>query len=125
MATTGTADLAIEEVTVQGGGDIQPQIAGLGPVTSVFALAGTSAAVAKKLNITGFNFTTATPAVVMLHPRQSDNVDHNFPDQFAVQVIRTTATSILCLIRRLDVAAGWGQNLRLDIWVVDQFHNSV
>ena len=39
--------------------------------------------------------------------------------EFAVQVISTSATELLVLIRRLDTNAGWGQELRLDIFIVD------
>jgi hypothetical protein len=58
-----------------------------------------------------------------VQPRQSDNPDHYWGDEFAVQVISMTSTSVLCLIRRLDATSGWGQNLRLDLVIVDQSHN--
>lgn len=122
MATTGTADIAIEEVAVQDVGT-EVFVSGLGNVTATSGLARSSSAVAKKIRFTGLHFTTPTPAVVMLQPRQSDNQDNNFPDQFAVQVISTTATTILCLITRLDQATGWGQDLRIDIWAVDEVRN--
>jgi hypothetical protein len=67
----------------------------------------------------GFNLTTDRPRVVLVQPRQGDNQDFNFPDQFAVQVITTSRTRILCAVRRIDSDAGWGQNLRLDLFVVD------
>lgn len=118
-----TADVAIEEGAIQGGDGIQPQVPGLGPVTSGHVLTGSSSVVSRKFRVTALHLATATPAVVVLQPRQSENQDNNFPDQFAVQVIRTTATDILFLIRRVDQETGWGQNLRIDVLVVDQFHN--
>jgi hypothetical protein len=121
---TAAADMKLteEEVSVQGETH-QVQVPGLGNVVSTFAFAGSSNTQAKKLNITGLHLTSATPSVVIVQPRQSDNQDHNWGDEFAVQVISTTNTSVLCLIRRLDGASGWGQNLRLDLLIVDQTNN--
>jgi hypothetical protein len=60
----------------------------------------------------------------LTQPRQNDNVEQGFPDQFVVQIIETSTTSILVRIRRIDVSdgsneTGWGQDLRLDIFIVD------
>jgi hypothetical protein len=74
----------------------------------------------KKLNITPFNppFATPTPFTIVFQSRQTDNVDHDWPDQFAVQVIQTTQNSILVRIRRLDSpGSGWGQQLGLNLIV--------
>jgi hypothetical protein len=122
MTTSADIKLTEEEVSVQGVTH-QVQVPGLGNVVSTFALAGSSNTQVKKLNITGLHLTSATPSVVIVQPRQSDNQDHNWGDEFAVQVISTTSTSVLCLIRRVDAASGWGQNLRLDLVIVDQTHN--
>jgi hypothetical protein len=74
----------------------------------------------KKLNITPFSppFATSTPFTIVFQSRQTDNVDHNWPDQFAIQVIQTTQNSILVRIRRLDLPGnGWGQQLGLNLIV--------
>jgi hypothetical protein len=91
----------------------------LGNVVATFCIAGPSPAPQLLLTITGLNLRTATPAVVLLQPRQAVSQDFGFPDQFAVQVIDTSATQILARIRRLDSDTGWGQELRLDIFIVD------
>ncbi len=76
-----------------------------------------------RFTITGLNLTTNTPAVVIIQPRQGDNQEFSFPDEFAVQVIRTTPSSVLCRILRIDANSGWGQNLRLDLFIVDRVVN--
>ena len=94
-------------------------IPGLGNVVATFCIAGPSATRQLLLTITGLNLRTATPAVVLIQPRQSVSQDFGFPDQFAVQVIDTSATQLLVRIQRLDCDSGWGQELRLDIFIVD------
>jgi hypothetical protein len=94
-------------------------IPGLGNVMASFCVAGPSATQQLLLTITGLNLRTATPAVVLIQPRQSVSRDFGFPDQFAVQVIDTSATQLLVRIQRLDCGSGWGQELRLDIFIVD------
>jgi hypothetical protein len=98
-------------------------IPGLGNVVATFCVAGSSPTQQLLLTITGLNLRTATPAVVLLQPRQSVNLDFGFPDQFAVQVIDTSATQLLVRILRLDSNSGWGQELRLDIFIVDSVIN--
>jgi hypothetical protein len=98
-------------------------IPGLGNVTATFTVPGSSATNSRKVRITGLRLTTDRPAVVLVQPRQNDNQDFNFSDQFAVQVITTARDNILCLVRRLDSNSGWGQNLRLDLFVADQVVN--
>lgn len=103
-------------------------VPGLGNVTSTFVDVGSNGQDADiLLTITGLNFTTSLPATVLLQPRQNANEDFGFPDQFAVQVISTDFQSILCRIRRIDPGSdsphGWGQDLRLDILVVDFVNN--
>lgn len=94
-------------------------IPGLGNVVATFCIAGPSETPQLLLTITGLNLRTATPAVVLIQPRQSVSRDFGFPDQFAVQVIDTSATELLARIQRLDSNSGWGQELRLDIFIVD------
>jgi len=94
-------------------------VPGLGNVTAGFVIAGSSSTQGLRLTITGLNLTTNTPAVVLLQPRQSANQDFGFPDEFAVQVIDTSATQLLVRIERLDSNSGWGQELRLDVFIID------
>jgi hypothetical protein len=95
----------------------------LGNVVATFCIAGPSATQQLLLTITGLNLRTATPAVVLLQPRQSVSQDFGFPDQFSVQVIDTSATQLLVRIQRLDSDSGWGQELRLDIFIMDSMIN--
>jgi hypothetical protein len=69
--------------------------------------------------IQGLNLTTATPTVVLVQTRQSVNQNQGFSDEFVTQVITTSKTQIQVLVRRVDVASGWGQHLRLDLLIVD------
>ncbi len=69
--------------------------------------------------VKGLSLTTSTPAVVLVQPRQAVNQNMGWPDQYAVQVITTSKTEIQVLVRRLDLDSGWGQNLRLDFFIVD------
>jgi hypothetical protein len=69
--------------------------------------------------VQGLNLTTNTPSVVLVQPRQSVNQSLGWSDEFAVQVITTSATEIQVLVRRLDMNTGWGQNLRLDFFIID------
>jgi hypothetical protein len=98
-------------------------VPGLGNVVATFCIAGSSSTQELTLTITGLDLTTDTPAVVLLQPRQSANEDVGFPDEFAVQVIDTSATQLVVRIMRLDSASGWGQDLRLDIFIVDSVIN--
>ena len=94
-------------------------VPGLGNVTAGFCIAGSSSTQDLLLTITGLDLTTDTPAVVLLQSRQSANQDFGFPDEFAVQVIDTSATELLVRIQRLDSNSGWGQELRLDVFIID------
>jgi len=98
-------------------------VPGLGNVVATYCLAGSSTTQELTLTIAGFSLTTDTPAVVLIQPRQSVDQDFGFPDEFAVQVIDTSATQIVVRIRRLDSNSGWGQDLRLDIFIVDSVIN--
>jgi hypothetical protein len=94
-------------------------VPGLGNVTFEGFSVGPSNTNNRKYLLGGFNFTTDRPRVVLVQPRQGDNQDLNFPDQFSVQVITTSRNNIMCAVRRIDSDSGWGQNLRLDLFVVD------
>jgi hypothetical protein len=90
-----------------------------GNVVAAFCIVGPSHTQQLLLTITGLNLRTATPVVVLLQPRQSVSQDFGFPDQFSIQVIDTSVTQLLVRIQRVDCGAGWGQELRLDILIVD------
>jgi hypothetical protein len=98
-------------------------IPGVGNITATAYLPGPSSTNNRKYRLTGLHLTTSLPAVVQVQPRQGDNRDFGFGDQFAVQVITTAPDSIVVVVRRLDTDGGWGQNLRLDLFVVDPFLN--
>ena len=74
------------------------------------------------LTSTGWNLGASSPYSVQVQTRQaSNNPTSGFPDQFSVQVLSTTSTSIKVRIRRMDDgvgSSGWGQNLRLDFMVI-------
>jgi hypothetical protein len=97
-------------------------VLGLGNVIATFCIAGSSPTQDLLLTITGLNLTTDTPAVVLLQPR-SVKQDFGFSDEFAVRVIDTSATELVVRIQRLDLNSGWGQDLRLDIFIVDSVSN--
>ncbi len=75
------------------------------------------------IKCTGWNFSTPRPGTVICQARQEENVDHDWPDQFAVQVVETGTDFVKIRIRRIDKCAdespGWAQNLRIDITVND------
>jgi hypothetical protein len=99
-------------------------VPGLGNVVATFCvIPGPVSTDELTLTIAGLNLTTDTPAVVLLQPRQAANQDFGFPDEFAVQVIDTSAVELVVRIMRLDGNVGWGQDLRLDIFIVDSVAN--
>ena len=75
------------------------------------------------IKCTGWDFSTPKPGTVICQARQEENVDHDWPDQFAVQVVETGKDFIKIRVRRIDKCAdespGWAQNLRIDIIVND------
>ena len=97
-------------------------VLGLGNVVATFCIAGSSPTQDLLLTITGLNLTTNTPTVVLLQPR-SVNQDFGYSDEFTVRVIDTSATELAVRIQRLDLNSGWGQDLRLDIFIVDSVSN--
>jgi hypothetical protein len=98
-------------------------VPGLGNVVATFCIAGSSSTQDLLLTMTGLNLTTDTPAAVLIQTRQSLNQNFGFTDEFAVQVIDTSETEILVRIHRLDQNSGWGQDLRLDLFIVDSVVN--
>jgi hypothetical protein len=98
-------------------------VPGLGRVVNTFAIVGPSATNEQTLTITGFQLSTANPATVLLQPRQSTNRDLGYHDVFAIQVVETAVDHIKIHIKRLDSAEGWGQNLRVDILIIEQTNN--
>ncbi len=72
---------------------------------------------------TGWNFRTSRPGTVICQTRQTENVDHDWPDQFVIQVVETGKDFVKIRIRRIDKCAdespGWAQCLRVDIIVND------
>lgn len=90
-----------------------------GHATIGFAVLGPSNAAGLRFTVTGLNLNTSTPRVVALHPRQSDNNEHNWSDEFVVQVIQTAANHILGRVLRVDSNSGWGQQLRLDFLIIE------
>jgi hypothetical protein len=95
-------------------------VPGLGNVTPVLVRVGPSTTRGFRLTITGLQFNSTYPPVVLLAARQgpNENQELNFPDEFSIQVIRTTQSTVLCRIFRVDGDAGWGQNLHLSGLVV-------
>jgi hypothetical protein len=65
-------------------------------------------------------FQVPRPHVIQLQARQGDNNVFGFPDQFALMVIETAIDFIRFRIRRVDApGSGWGQNLMIDVLVID------
>jgi hypothetical protein len=74
--------------------------------------------------VTGWSLSTEYPAQVFCQPRQNrdQNLDFGWSDQFVVQVIETSRDFVRIRIRRIDDgtgSSGWGQNLRVDILVIE------
>jgi hypothetical protein len=123
MTTDSTVSVPAQDTTVsvpaQGLGSNRTFGQQLDKVTFGFATVGASNTPGLRFTITGLSLTTATPTVVLVQPRQSDNQDHGFSDEFAVQVISTTQNQITGRVQRLDNPnSGWGQNLRLDFLII-------
>ena len=130
MTQAGPADQASVTVNAQdvrvfslgqraGEAEALAAVPGLGNVTATSVTVSPSASQQLLVVVKGLNLTTSTPAVVLVQPRQSVNQNMGWSDEFSVQVITTSTTEIQVLIRRLDANSGWGQNLRLDFFIVD------
>ena len=98
-------------------------VAGLGNVVNTFVLVGPSSKNACNFVISNLALGAAIPATVLVQPRQSENLDRGYPDVFAVQVTETAMDHIKIHVKRLDTDTGWGQNLRVDILIIEQTHN--
>jgi hypothetical protein len=94
-------------------------VPGLGNVTATSVTVPPSNTQSLLVTIAGLSLTTDTPTVVQVQPRQAVNQNENWPDEYAVQVVTTSKTQIQVLVRRLDQNSGWGQSLRLDLFIVD------
>jgi hypothetical protein len=94
-------------------------VPGLGNVTATSVTVPPSASQQMLVVVKGLSLTTGTPAVVLVQPRQAVNQNMGWSDEYAVQVITTSKTEIQVLVRRLDLNSGWGQSLRLDLFIVD------
>src|SRR4051812_10376223 len=71
---------------------------------------------------TGIGFSSASPRAVFCQLRNSPTDPTAYPDQFACQVIRTGIGSVTVRIRRIDDGtgpSGWGQNLYLNLFIVN------
>jgi len=89
-------------------------------VTYGYAVVGSSPTPGLRFTITGLSLNSPIPNVVLFQPRQSDNTDYGWFDEFAVEVITTSATQILGRVQRLDAPnSGWGQELRLDFVIIE------
>jgi hypothetical protein len=131
MTEAGPADQASTTVSVQdvrvfslgqraGGAEAHAAVPGLGNVTATtVTLQQGSPGPALLVVVQGLSLTTDTPRVVLVQPRQSVNQNQGFSDEFVTQVITTSKTQIQLLVRRVDAAQGWGQHLRLDLFIVD------
>jgi hypothetical protein len=120
LVPRSTDGVAPAGVPVPGLGNVDVAIVDVGPSSGTL-----------DFTITNFSFSTLTPFVILLQPRQNhftDNQNNGFPDEFATQVIATgfdDATSsnfIEVLITRVDPdneGQGWGQDLELDIFVIE------
>jgi hypothetical protein len=101
-----------------------------------WAYVGSSAYQQLTVDVSGLNFAYSNrysgyayshPSSIVCQLRQYDNYEYYYPDIFGCQVIETYysyadySDHIRFRIRRLDLASGWGQNLRLDFVV---FENS-
>jgi hypothetical protein len=124
MTTTATFSELTRTVEAQNvhtiSSDGDAAVPGLGNVSAGFAFAGSSTTQGLRLTITGLSLGTSNPRVVLLQSRQSDNQEHNWSDEFDIQVITTAPDRIRCRILRTDNpnAGGWGQNLRIDFLIV-------
>lgn len=98
-------------------------VPGLGKVVNTYAILGPSSTNDRDFTITGFQLSTANPTTVLLQARQSDNKALGYHDEFALQVVETAMDHLVVHVKRLDNPGGWGQNLRVDILIIDQMNN--
>ncbi len=119
-ATVNAQDVQVSSPGPHGGqAGAHAVMPGLGNVTATSVTVPPSAGQQMLVVVKGLSLTTDTPAVVLVQPRQAVNQNMGWSDEYAVQVITTSKTEIQLLVRRLDLNSGWGQNLRLDLFIVD------
>ena len=119
-ATVNVQDMQVFSLGQRAGeAEAAAAVPGLGNVTATSVTLPPSAGQQLLVAVKGLKLTTATPRVVLVQPRQAVNQNLGWSDEFAVQVITTSTTEIQVLVRRLDANSGWGQNLRLDLLIVD------
>lgn len=67
-------------------------------------------------------FSVDRPRMIQAQPRQRENEDFRWPDQFSVMVNDTAKDYVRVLVSRMDgptPGGGWGQDLMLDFFIVD------
>jgi hypothetical protein len=122
--TVEARDIQVLSLSLAGGAATPDLVVpGLGNVVTTFVDVGPNNTRDLLLTITGFSLSTDVPATVLMQPRQNANQNFGFPDQFNVMVITTARNQILVRIERADANGGWGQDLRLDILIVDRVNN--
>jgi hypothetical protein len=84
-----------------------------------YAIVGSSPTAGLRFRLEGLNLETAQPTLVHFQPRQSDNKENNWTDEFAVQVIETATDHVVGRVLRIDSNSGWGQQLRLDFLIIE------
>jgi hypothetical protein len=84
-----------------------------------FAIVGTSPTPGLRFRLEGLSLETTEPTLVTFQPRQNDNNENDWPDEFAVQVIETAQDHITGRVLRIDSKSGWGQDLRLDFLIIE------
>ncbi len=131
MATQGLVETALPR---EGGGPTGPPMravpvfrqdvvlhpaAGVG-IQAASVIAGSS--IANELTVIATGITGwegYQSRYIFLQTRQSDQVEHGYPDEFALQVIGADLAvggqSVTFRIKRLDGSGGWGQQLQVDI----------
>jgi hypothetical protein len=117
---TGSSAL-VPEIVLRPAGKGPDRVAAGGPFHWNY-YAGGSASWDVVWKLLGWNLTNPVPAAVLCQARQSDNLDHGWPDQFWIQVIETGRDFVRVRVRRIDGGtggSGWGQNLRLDVLVIE------
>jgi hypothetical protein len=107
MTRESTPEVRAEQVVTEAIGNVTYWRATIGPRNGDVVF-----------KITGLNLATASPFCVVFQSRQLDNIDHGWPDQFAIQVIETSNDFIRVRIRRIDSpGSGWAQQLGLNFIV--------
>jgi hypothetical protein len=102
----------------------QANLTGFGPILYGNGLVGPFAGgsyLLIKFNLSP-PFSVARPHIIHFQPRQSENTDYRWPEQFNIMITETSRDFVKASIMRMDgfqVGTGWGQNLMVDVIVVD------